>query len=215
MRRITIRSVRTWPWVKTRRWVGQSSGPAPLSPSQSCPACTTITSGYDFRKGQDAYRDGGEDGRQYHLPGHFAHQHDVDENADGEAEHNRRSDRADGMISKQRGSRVEEIGAEHRQFAVRHVHHAAYAIDEYVAAGEQRIDRGENSDVDDELHGLLQAGTNCDRDPRPRGELHLSPLAARGRRRAQLSEATRGRSNEQLCCSFRRIAAAMQHYREA
>src|SRR5215467_10107753 len=53
MRRITIRSVRTWPWVKTRRWVGQSSGPAPLSPSQSCPACTTITSGYDFRKGQD------------------------------------------------------------------------------------------------------------------------------------------------------------------
>src|SRR5262245_45491758 len=53
MRRITIRSVRTWPWAKTRRWVGQSSGPAPLSPSQSCPACTTITSGYDFRKGQD------------------------------------------------------------------------------------------------------------------------------------------------------------------
>jgi transposase InsO family protein len=39
-------------WAKTRRWVGQSSGPAPSSPSQSCPACTTITSGYDFRKGQ-------------------------------------------------------------------------------------------------------------------------------------------------------------------
>src|SRR5215510_2342811 len=28
MRRITIGSARTWPWIKTRRWVGQSSGPA-------------------------------------------------------------------------------------------------------------------------------------------------------------------------------------------
>ena len=51
MRRITIRSARTWPWAKIRPWVGQCSGPAPLSPSQSCPACTTTTSGYDFRKG--------------------------------------------------------------------------------------------------------------------------------------------------------------------
>src|SRR5262249_6156264 len=33
--------------------VGQSSGPAPLLLSQSCPDCTTITSGYDFRKGQE------------------------------------------------------------------------------------------------------------------------------------------------------------------
>jgi transposase len=32
--------------------VVRSSGPVSLSPSQSCPACTTNTSGYDFRKGQ-------------------------------------------------------------------------------------------------------------------------------------------------------------------
>src|SRR5262245_26851463 len=30
----------------------RDSGPAPLLLSQSCPGCTTITSGYDFRKGQ-------------------------------------------------------------------------------------------------------------------------------------------------------------------
>src|SRR5712672_1016474 len=52
MRRITMRSGRTWPWAKTRRWAGQFSGPVALSPSRSCPGSTTITSGYDFRKGQ-------------------------------------------------------------------------------------------------------------------------------------------------------------------
>ena len=47
-----MRSARTWRYAKTRPQVGQSSGPAPLLLSQSCPDCTTITSGYDFRKGQ-------------------------------------------------------------------------------------------------------------------------------------------------------------------
>src|SRR6266498_3235262 len=52
MRRITIGCARTWPWAKTRRWVGRSSDLVSLSPSQSYPACTTITFGYNFRKGQ-------------------------------------------------------------------------------------------------------------------------------------------------------------------
>ncbi len=51
-RRITIRYERTWPWARMRLWVGRSSGPVSLSPSQSCLGCTTITSGYEFRKGQ-------------------------------------------------------------------------------------------------------------------------------------------------------------------
>src|SRR5262245_33339894 len=54
MRPTTMRCARTWRWGKTRPPVGQSSGPAPLLLSQSCPGCTTITSGYDFREGQEA-----------------------------------------------------------------------------------------------------------------------------------------------------------------
>jgi hypothetical protein len=38
--------------TRTRPWVGRSSGPVPLSASQSCPGYTTITSGCNFRKGQ-------------------------------------------------------------------------------------------------------------------------------------------------------------------
>src|SRR5262245_52074664 len=53
MLRTTMRSARTWRWAKTRRWVGQFSGPASLSPSRSCLGYTTITSGYDLRKAQD------------------------------------------------------------------------------------------------------------------------------------------------------------------
>src|SRR5262249_35568740 len=52
MRRTTMRSGRTWPWAKTRPWVERCSGAVLLSPSRSCPDCTTITSGYNFRKGQ-------------------------------------------------------------------------------------------------------------------------------------------------------------------
>jgi hypothetical protein len=44
----------TWRLAKTRPQDGQSSGPAPLSLSRSCPGCTTIMSGYDFRKGHVA-----------------------------------------------------------------------------------------------------------------------------------------------------------------
>jgi hypothetical protein len=50
----TIRRARTWRWARMRPWVGRSSGPVSLWPSQSCPGCTTNTSGSDFRKGQGA-----------------------------------------------------------------------------------------------------------------------------------------------------------------
>src|SRR5262249_41825932 len=58
MLRTTMRSARTWRWAKTRRWVGQFSGPASLSPSRSCLGSTTITSGYDFRKAHRCCRHG-------------------------------------------------------------------------------------------------------------------------------------------------------------
>src|SRR5215813_3715879 len=58
------------------------------------------------------------------------------------------------MADEQRGGRVQEIGAEHSQFAVGYVHDPAHAIDEDVAAGEQRVDRREYGDVDDELQRL-------------------------------------------------------------
>src|SRR5262249_48487457 len=58
MLRTTMRSARTWRWAKTRRWVGQFSGPASLSPSRSCLGYTTITFGYDFRKAQGSARAG-------------------------------------------------------------------------------------------------------------------------------------------------------------
>ena len=41
-----------------RLWVGRSNVPVPSSPSQSWPGCTTVTSGYDFRKGQVIIRRG-------------------------------------------------------------------------------------------------------------------------------------------------------------
>ncbi len=48
----TMRSGHTLLWVKTRLWVGRCSGLEPLLPSRFCPGYTTITSGYNFRKGQ-------------------------------------------------------------------------------------------------------------------------------------------------------------------
>ena len=39
-------------WARTRPWSGRCSERVSLSPSHSCPDCTTITSGYDFRKRQ-------------------------------------------------------------------------------------------------------------------------------------------------------------------
>src|SRR5215471_18483226 len=56
------------------------------------------------------------------------------------------------MIDEQRGRCEQEIGAEHAQLAVRHVHHPAHPIDEDIAAGEQRIDRRKHDDVDEKLH---------------------------------------------------------------
>src|SRR5262245_10836478 len=55
MRPSTMRGARTWSLANTRPPVGQSSGPAPLSLSRSCPGCTTIMSGYNFRKGQPGF----------------------------------------------------------------------------------------------------------------------------------------------------------------
>src|ERR1700730_9386901 len=47
---------RTWRWARMRPLDARSIGAVSLSPSQSCPGCTTNTSGYDFRKGQAACR---------------------------------------------------------------------------------------------------------------------------------------------------------------
>ena len=101
---------------------------------------------------QDAERDGGEHRREHHLAGHLAHEEQIDENADREAQPQRGRKRADGAVGEQRRGGEQQIGAEHHQLAMRQVEHAADPIDQHVAARDQRVDRGEDDDVDDELH---------------------------------------------------------------
>ena len=54
MRRITTKRARTWHYRRMHPCIEQSNGLASLSPFQSWPDCIINTSGYDFRKGQDA-----------------------------------------------------------------------------------------------------------------------------------------------------------------
>jgi Putative PD-(D/E)XK phosphodiesterase (DUF2161) len=56
MRRITIKRARTWHYRKMRPRIEPSNDLALSSPFQSWLDCTTDTSGYDFRKGQDFYK---------------------------------------------------------------------------------------------------------------------------------------------------------------
>src|SRR5690348_14285556 len=56
------------------------------------------------------------------------------------------------MAIEERGRRQHHVGAEHHQLAMREIEHAADAIDQHVAAGDQRVDRRKDDDVDDELH---------------------------------------------------------------
>ena len=57
-----------------------------------------------------------------------------------------------GLTGKQRGRCKQEIAAEHHQFAVRQIEHAADAVDEHVAAGDQRVNRRQHHDIDEQLH---------------------------------------------------------------
>ena len=59
-----------------------------------------------------------------------------------------------GLPTNSDARREQQIGAEHGDLAMRHVQHPAHAIDQHIAAGEQRIDRRQHDDIDDELHGL-------------------------------------------------------------
>ena len=61
------------------------------------------------------------------------------------------------MTAEQRRGHQQQVGAEHHQLAVRQVEHPAHAIDEHVAARDQRIDRRQHDDVDGELHELHPA----------------------------------------------------------
>ena len=58
----------------------------------------------------------------------------------------------DRMPVEERRGRQHHIGAEHHQFAMREIEHAADAIDQHIAARDQRVDRREDDDVDGELH---------------------------------------------------------------
>ena len=62
-----------------------------------------------------------------------------------------RRDRGGRMAGKQRGRGQQQVGRQHHQLAVRQVEHPAHAIDQHVAAGDQRVDRGQHDDVDGEL----------------------------------------------------------------
>ena len=59
------------------------------------------------------------------------------------------------MTGEQRGGRQQQIGAEHHQLAMRQIEHAADAVDQHIAARDQRIDRSQHDDVDDELHAAI------------------------------------------------------------
>jgi hypothetical protein len=106
---------------------------------------------------QDAERDRGQHRGEHHLAGHPAHQEHVDENSDREAQHQRGRDRRCRAVREQRRGREQQIGTEHHQLTMREVEHAADPVDQHVAARDQRVDRGQDDDVDDELHGLGHA----------------------------------------------------------
>ena len=101
---------------------------------------------------QDPDRDRGEDRGKHHLAGHLAHQQNINEHADSRAHHHRDCDGLNRMADEQGCGGEQQIGPQHGEFPMRHVHHPADAIDQHVAAGEQRVDRREHHDIDDELH---------------------------------------------------------------
>ena len=110
---------------------------------------------HDQAAQQDAERDRGEHRGQHHLAGHLAHQQ-----RRRPGRRRRGSARpptaiaTSGWPANSEAVANRQIGAEHHQLAVREVQHAAHAIDQHVAAADQRIDRRQHDDVDDELHGL-------------------------------------------------------------
>src|SRR4029077_19279930 len=69
MLRTTMKFARTCRWARMRPWVGRCSAPVLLSPFPSCQGYITITSGCDFRKGQDyiVIEDGQIIGRIYEM----------------------------------------------------------------------------------------------------------------------------------------------------
>ena len=112
--------------------------------------------GEDHRAAQqDAERDGGEHRRQHRLSGHAPHQRHVHRDADHEGEDCGGGDRDQRMAAEQRCGGVQPVGAEHHQLAVRERQHPAHAVDQDIAAADERIDRGEDRDVDRDLHPSL------------------------------------------------------------
>ena len=123
---------------------------------------------------QDAERDGGEHGGEHHLAGHLAHQEDIDQQPTARLSTSAAASAATGVLGEQRRDGQQQIGAEHHQLAMRQVEHAADPIDQHVAAGDQRVDRGQDDDVDEELHG-----GRCCRRPSHAVRSPSSPAKAR------------------------------------
>ena len=76
----------------------------------------------------------------------------VDQHADHQREHGGGRDRDQRMPGEQRRRGRQAVGAEHHQLAVRERQHPADAVDQDIAAADQRIDRRQYRDVDGELH---------------------------------------------------------------
>jgi hypothetical protein len=97
---------------------------------------------------KDAERDGGEHRGEHRLARHAPHERAVDEQPRGEREHGGHRDRHERLTGEKRRRRVQAVGREHHQLAVSQRQHPAHPVDQHVAAADQRIDRGEDEDVD-------------------------------------------------------------------
>ena len=113
---------------------------------------------HDKAPQKDTKRDRGQDCGEHHFTGHSPHQNDIDQDACRDAHQNRDDERRYGMVREDGCSREQEVGPQHAQLAMRHVHDAAHPINQHIPAREQRVYRREHDDVDGELH---ESGIRC------------------------------------------------------
>ena len=94
----------------------------------------------------------GEHRGQRHLARHLAHEEQIDHGADENAQAHAAAMAVGRMAGKQRRRGQQQVGRQHHEFAVSQVENPAHAIDQHIAAGDQRVDRGKYDDIDGELH---------------------------------------------------------------
>lgn len=117
---------------------------------------------HDHPLDQDTDRDRRQHGREDAAARHLPHQHMIGRETDDDAQRGRHEDCNQRIGRDARRRREERVGAEHHQFAMRHVEHAADAVDEDISARHQRIERGKHNNVDEELGAHLAGSARGD-----------------------------------------------------